>query len=465
MPLVRDAALQQRTSGTALRVPMSEVLAAMSRALDLTEGQPLGHSVRACYIGMQIGDALGLDEAQRSDLYYALLLKDAGCSSNAARVSALFGSDDHLVKPRMKMVNWDDRRALALATWANTAIRGSVWSRLGYFLGIAREQNVTRDLIAARCERGADIAGELGFSSGTVEAIRSLDEHWNGNGYPRALRGDAIPLLSRIVNLAQTVDVFIAREGAGEGAAETVVRARRGQWFDPAISDLVCDLLRDDRLREAVTSPDIESRVVALEPAALSRDVDDEGLDGIAEAFAGIIDAKTPFTYRHSTKVAEYARAIGEQLGFSEREIRNIYRAGLLHDVGKLGVSNRILDKNGPLTVTERAEIEHHPVHTWEILRHVGAFAEFAMQAATHHEKLDGSGYPWGRTEEDLDAASRALVVADVFEAATADRPYRVGLSIPEALQVLNAQRGLWLDGDAIDALAAFVSTDEPRDL
>ena len=456
--------LRPHTSATAVRVPMSEVLAAMSRALDLTEGQPLGHSIRTCMIGMELGRAMGLNEYQLSELYYALLLKDAGCSSNAARMAALFGSDDLRVKPRMKLVDWDDRPLLAKETWRNTAIGGTLRSRITLFFGMAREKNVTRELIAARCERGADIAARLGFPEGTVSAIRSLDEHWNGKGYPAGLSGDEIPFLSRIVNVAQTVDVFLSTRDDPQ-AADAVLLARRGQWFDPILADAACELLRDDRFRKGLRSPDLEARVVALEPAAFAREVDDEGLDEIARAFADIIDAKSPWTFRHSEKVAHYARAIGEQMGFDERALRNIYRAGLLHDIGKLGVSSRILDKNGKLTTSERAEIEHHPVHTYEILRRVSAFEEFAMQAATHHEKLDGSGYPWGRMADDLDLPARVLAVADVFEAATADRPYRSGVTMSEALQILNSQSGLWLDPDAVEALAACVEETETKDL
>lgn len=461
MTLTRDAITDRPSQpATAVRVPMSEVMAAMSRALDLTEGQPLNHSIRSCMIGMQLGQAMGLGAEPLSELYYALLLKDAGCSSNAARMAALFGSDDLRIKPRMKAVDWDDRRLLALETWRNTSIGGSLRSKLTHFFGLAREKNLTRDLIAARCERGADIAARLGFSGGTASAIRSLDEHWNGNGYPAGLRGDEIPFLSRIVNVAQTMDVLLsAREDAS--AAEAVLRSRREQWFDPILADAACELLHDDRFRKGLRSPDLEAKVVALEPSAFARDVDDAGLDEIARAFADIIDAKSPWTCHHSVKVAMYAKAIGEQLGFDERTLRNTYRAGLLHDIGKLGVSNRILDKKGALTSAERAEIEHHPVHTWEILRRVSAFEEFAMQAATHHEKLDGSGYPWGRMADELDMPARVLVVADVFEAATADRAHRTGVTVSEALQILNSQSALWLDSEAIDALAACVEESE----
>lgn len=90
-------------------VGFSEVLSALSHALDLTEGQPPGHTIRSCIIGMRIADQVGLDPESRSALYYTLLLKDAGCSSNAARMAAMFGADDQAVKPRMKVVDWHKR--------------------------------------------------------------------------------------------------------------------------------------------------------------------------------------------------------------------------------------------------------------------------------------------------------------------------------------------------------------------
>ena len=307
--------------------------------------------------------------------------------------------------------------------------------------------------MTSRSERGAEIALRLGFSEMTADGIRALDERWNGNGYPRGLHGEAIPLFARIASVAHTADIFVTQHGSQE--AHTVLRSRRGEWFDPSLTDDALELLGDDTFREAMQGDDLDAEVVALEPAAHQRRIDDEGLDLVALTFADIIDAKSPYTHRHSAGVAEYARAIGKQLGFDATALRHVFRAGLLHDIGNLGVSSRILEKNGSLNKAERAEIANHPVHTWEILRRVPAFAAFAMQAATHHEKLDGSGYPWGRTADDLDAMARVLVVADVFEAALANRAYRAGVSVSEALQILNAQRGLWLDPDAVDALAA----------
>lgn len=437
------------------QVPASEVLSALSRALDLTEGQPLGHSVRACVIGMRLGAAAGLPDDQLAELYYALLLKDSGCSSNAAHVAALFGSHDQDVKPSMKTVDWDDRTRLALATWRNAGMQQSLWSRMRYFLGIARQENVTRDIIEARCERGADIARRLGFPAGTADAIRSLDEHWNGNGYPNNRRGDEIPLMSRILNIAQTVEVFLSRHGVD--AVGVMLRDRRGRWFDPVLTDFVLDWTGDPAFWQRVRSPDVEAEVLSLEPAAHTRTVDDHGLDEIAHAFADIIDAKSSFTYRHSSQVAMFACAIGETLGFDQPTLTRTRRAGLLHDIGKVGVSNRILDKNGPLDSAERAAIEQHPQHTWDILGQVAAFADFARPASTHHEKLDGTGYPWGIGADDMDLAARVLVVADIYEALTATRPYRGSMSVDDALSVLDIQKGTKLDATAVDALASIV--------
>ena len=441
-------------------VATSEVLASLSRALDLTEGQPLGHSVRACLIGMRLGQEAGLGDEQLAELYYALLLKDAGCSSNAARIATLFGSDDHTVKPRMKVVDWDDRLRLAVATWQASGMRQALGARVRHFIGIAREERMTQSLIQVRCERGADIARRLGFPEGTAEAIRSLDEHWNGNGHPEGKRGDEIPLMSRILNIAQTVEVFWGSEGPV--ATESMLRERRGRWFDPALTDRVLGWLHDARFWSTVQSPDVEDRVVALEPARRARPLDERGLDDIAEAFADIIDAKTPYTFRHSSGVAMYACAIGERLGFGAEDLVRTRRAALLHDIGKLGVSNRILDKNGPLDAEERRAVERHPVFTWEILRRVGAFSDFARQAAMHHEKLDGTGYPWNVGADELDPLSRVLAVADIYEALTATRPYRAGMPVEKALGILTREKGTTLCPLAVDALVAVVDADVP---
>ena len=155
-----------------------------------------------------------------------------------------------------------------------------------------------------------------------------------------------------------------------------------------------------------------------------------------------VIDAKSPYTYLHSERVAELAVTIGRRLHFSDVQLRDLRRAGLLHDIGKLGVSTLILDKPDRLTERERAEIRVHPAYTQRILERVGAFSAIVAIASAHHERLDGKGYHLGLTAERLSPMSRALAVADVYEATTADRPYRAGLPRHEAVAILRGLAG-----------------------
>jgi HD-GYP domain-containing protein (c-di-GMP phosphodiesterase class II) len=145
-------------------------------------------------------------------------------------------------------------------------------------------------------------------------------------------------------------------------------------------------------------------------------------------------------------------------LDFDEDELRRLYRAGLLHDIGKLGVSNRILDKEGPLDEAERIAMERHPANSYSILERVTAFRDFAHTAALHHEKLDGSGYPYGLTGDKLDQSARCLVVADIYDALTTDRPYRAGMKREKAMAIIGADSGTKLCETAIGALRQVVA-------
>ena len=218
-------------------IRLGEILAALTYALDLAEGQTAGHTLRACLIGMMLAERLGLDPQERSELYYAHLLKDAGCSSNASRVAALLEADDQVVKRQLKLTDWSrlpHRARYASKVAARDAPQSARLRRLAV---LARRPDAQRGFTQLRCERGAEIAAGLGFPPATSEAIRALDEHWDGGGHPRGLRGDAIPLLARIMCLAQTVDVFRTTHGAE--AALAVARKRRGRWFDPRLVDLL----------------------------------------------------------------------------------------------------------------------------------------------------------------------------------------------------------------------------------
>ncbi len=458
--LVAPAARRSRTEAmTEQPLSLAEILTALSHALDLTEGQTDGHTVRSCLIGMRLAEAIGLDDRRRADLYYALLLKDAGCSANAAPVARLFESDDHDVKRDLKTTDWSRPFHAARYGIRNVAAGGSLLRRL---LGAARlglaGTDAARGLVRMRCGRGAEIIRSLGFPEESARAVYSLDEHWDGCGHPDGLRGEAIPLLARVASVAQTTEAFATTRG--RAGAIDMLTARRGSWFEPRLVDAVLEWSGDDAWWDLVASPAARDAVLEAEPNDSVRPADQRALNRVAEAFAGIIDAKSPYTSSHSRGVARYAVAIAEELGLGPRPRLDLYRAGLLHDIGKLGVSSRILDKPGPLTADERAAVRRHPAYGWEILRPVRAFESFSWPAVLHHERLDGKGYPWRLGGDDLGIPARVLAVADVFEALTARRPYREPLQATAALAVVERGRGTAFDPNVVDALSAVVLTD-----
>jgi HD-GYP domain-containing protein (c-di-GMP phosphodiesterase class II) len=430
-------------------IALSDVLGGLSYALDLTEGEPPGHAIRSCMIGMRLADEIGLDAETRSHLFYALLLKDAGCSANSARMAALFGADDHQAKRTSKRVNWSRRFPAFVWALRTVAPDGPARARLDRLLAIKAEGEVTRALMQARCDRGAEIAYLLGFDAPTAEAIRALDEHWDGEGQPRGLRGEEIPLLGRILTLAQTAEIFHA--AGGVGSAWRVARRRSGGWFDPNLVDAFGAMRFDIAFWQSLRDGDL----AAWEPADRLLVADEARLDAIAYAFAGVIDAKSPWTYRHSDRTCVIVLGLATALG-ADDELSALRRAALLHDVGKLAVSNRILDKPGRLTAFELAIVRGHAAMTRRILERVPGFRGLAGTAAAHHERLDGSGYPDGLTAEELTTHMRLLAVADVYEALTSERPYRRAMSSEAALRIVRAEAPHALDAHAADALAGL---------
>jgi len=401
---------------------------------------------------MELGESLGLSAPELSSLYYALLLKDAGCSANAAPVSEAFASDDHAVKRALKTTDSTNLIATVGYVARNVGLGESLLTKARAFgRVVGGRERMARNFTRIRCERGADIARQLGFDAPTADAIRALDEHWDGGGYPDGLAGDAIPLPARIACLAQTTEVFLTEYGLAEALA--IVRQRRGSWFDPRIADVLLAWSQRHDWWAEVKRVRHAAQVEHYEPRGQALTVDEDGLDRIADAFAEVIDAKSPFTSSHSRGVARIARRLGESMGEGAHACRLLYRAGLLHDIGKLGVSNRILDKPGKLTDAEFAEIKKHPRYSREILDPVDAFRDVLAPACYHHERLDGSGYPWGLAAPELDLTCRIMAVADVCEALTADRPYREGLALDVVQEIMMRDAGHALDGAVLDAL------------
>jgi putative nucleotidyltransferase with HDIG domain len=345
---------------------------------------------------MRIATELKLSERQTSSLYFALLLKDVGRSSysNARRVT-----------------------------------------------GSAR------------------IVRKLGLDHAAVEAVHSLEERWDGGGHPDALCGEQIPLLSRICAVAEHLDVVSGERGIVFAISSLIERS--GTWFDPELVRVALSLqLRGTLWTNCLPSASQEdSRRAVLDlDAGQLHTLGNGQIDQICEAFAEVVDAKSHFTFRHSIGVADTAYGIARRMRLPSDRVKLVRRAALLHDIGKLSLSNAILDKTTKLDQAEWDAVYQHPRLTRQILERVGAFREMAIIAGEHHEKLDGTGYPNRLMAPDLSLESRIVAVADVYGALSEDRPYRPGLEPQHIVSILTRLAPKKLDGDCVDALIMMLA-------
>ncbi|MFT7115863.1 MAG: HD-GYP domain-containing protein (c-di-GMP phosphodiesterase class II) [Rhodoferax sp.] len=434
---------------------LSELMGALSHALDITEGQPEGHCVRCCWIGMHIGQQLALPAPQLWELYYTLLLKDLGCSSNASRICELYLTDDLNFKREFKWVDGSLPQVLRFVLRHTGPGAGLLQRLKGLGRILTNGDEIAQELIKTRCTRGADIARQLHFPEGVAAGIHSLDEHWDGHGRPEALVGNAIPLYARIALLTQVVDVI--NVSSGPDAAKAEIMQRRNSWFDPDLVDAFMAVASTPAFWESLNAADIESQVFAMEPGGHESALDEDYLDDIAEAFGQVVDAKSPYTAGHSARVGLYTALLGESLGLTEARLRWLKRGALLHDVGKLGVSNSILDKPGKLDEAEWVAVRRHAAYTESILGRIKSFDELARVSAAHHERLDGGGYPRGLKAADIAMETRIITTADIFDAITAERPYRGAIPVAKTLTIMAESVGTAIDTDCFAHLQKII--------
>ncbi len=443
-------------------IPRREILSALSYALDLTEGAVSGHAQRVCLYSMRIADELQLSLTEQSDLYYAALLKDVGCSSNSSRMCVLIGGDDRLMKRDVKFLDWTRPSVAAVtALWRRALPGSSAVERVARILRLAIDQHTNnRVMIELRCDRGASIARRIGLTQATADAIHRLDEHWDGSGYPGRQRGRAIPLAARILALAQHIDVFASEIGPGMGMDEAIreMNARSHRWFDPELVRITNELHRTGDLARVAAIDSLHQAVQDREPQSENALIDSD-VDSICQAFADVVDAKSPFTFSHSIGVTDAAVSIARALGLAPLRIQRIYRAALLHDLGKLSVPNTILDKPGRLTAEEFAIIQTHSRISEQILLRIQRFESIARIAGQHHEKLDGSGYPDRLTAAQLSLDSRILTVADIYGALSEKRPYREALPTERVLEIMRQDVPHKIDAECFEALCRVVGS------
>ena len=432
---------------------VAAVVSALASGLDLSTGQPEGHSVRTCVIGMRIAQEIGLSCQLKNDLFYALLLKDCGCSANASQTFHALGADDLKAKRDVKTTDWTRTSWETLHYALSHVAPGKPFLERtkALFLLAVNQKAHTKNVTKIRCERGSTLARLMGLSDATANAISNLDEHWDGKGQPEEKVRTEIPILSRIALLAETLEEFLVDQCAQ--AAVLMANQRSKTWFDPALVKAVNSLAKRGQLWPDVFSDRLGELCLAMEPEPKTIEQGDTTLDNICMAFSNIVDAKSPYTFNHSIGVANAAVAVARGLGMPRERVMFVRHAALLHDLGKLGVSNAILEKPAALNDDEFQSVKQHPFHTWNILRRIPGFEEMSEVAGSHHEKLNGTGYFRGLTGEHLAIESRILAVADIFDALTAKRPYRDGLPLEDVFRLMRKDTPHALDPLCVEVL------------
>ena len=431
-------------------VRLAELLAVLAFGADLGMGQPMDHATRQCVLALRIGDRLGLDDDARGVLYYVSLIAWVGCHVDAYEQAKWFG-DDLAMKEQFRHVDPVGIRAPVDMLSMIGRGRGRL-DRVGMVLRFFAGGTGDAAVMLANHAYAADQLGAaLGLPDEVRVAVSNTFERWDGRGEPEGRKGEQISLPARIVNLSDVLAVFHLTGGV-ESAVE-VAEQRRGTQFDPQLVDLVrhdAPLLFAD-LDQAATWP----AIIDAEPA-LGAPLSEEALDDALTAIGDFVDIKSPHTLGHTRAVATLAEAAAEQLGLPATDVAHVRRAALLHDLGRLGVSNAIWDKTDPLTTPEVERIRLHPYLTDRMLAGSPALAALGATAAQHHERLDGSGYPRGLRGDAITLPGRLLAVADTFVAKTEHRPHRPALSQGEAAAFVRAEaRAGRLDATCVDAVLA----------
>lgn len=306
-----------------------------------------------------------------------------------------------------------------------------------------------------------DFDGEMAHGHAQVGALlmRKLRAHLFGQGFPelpdlilhhhlpwdrgRGARhqGRDVPLAAHVLHLADRVEVLVKRHqeplGQAKGVVGEIVKKKHAMFLPEAVEALE-GLARREYFWLDQGCPQALQQELALSDGTGQVVLDLAGLAGLAEVFASLVDFKSRYTAAHTAGVAVVGRFLAQEAGLAEHQQGMVEIAGLLHDLGKLAVPNEILDKPGPLGAEEFNVIKQHPYYTHRLMGAILGWEPLASWGALHHERLDGSGYPFRLAGGEIPLGARIIAVADVFTALAEDRPYRPAMSLPGTLAILN---------------------------
>jgi HD-GYP domain-containing protein (c-di-GMP phosphodiesterase class II)/DNA-binding CsgD family transcriptional regulator len=439
------------------RVRLADLLAAVSVATDLGMGQEPEKAIRACLVATALARRMGTAEADVCDVYYTALLRHLGCTATAHEETYL-GGDELVSRPAAERADFGSPREL-LALLLQSG-KGTGVERVRYLARTLRNgRKGDQAILGAVCEVGARLAERLGLGAGVREGLYQSFERWDGTGTPRGLAAHDICLPARLAEVAHQAVIF-DRLGGLESAV-AMIRRRAGGWFDPGVAETFARFGAD--IFDEIGSRDVWAAVLEAEPAP-RRTIGGEGLDGLARALADMVDLKSPFLLGHSSEVAALSERAGVTLGLGSEAVTDLRRAALLHDLGRVAVSNRIWEKPAAVSTTEWEHIRLHAYQTERILTRSRVLEPLARTAGMHHERQDGSGYHRGTPGTQVPTPVRVLAAADAFQAMTQDRPHRPRLAPEAASEALAADaRSGRLDPECVRAVIEAAGQPVPR--
>lgn len=368
-------------------VNLYELLNCLTSAADLISPQLANHHQQVAYMAYQIAEHMGLPIQQQQEIVLAGLLHDIGATSLAERLELAENEPPSVYDHAFK---------------------------------------------------GADMIESVPYLKRAANIIRYHHVPWN-YGQGKTFLDQQVPLLSGILYLADRAVLMLDknRETIGQipSIRENIVR-QQGVRFMPEAVDAFIRLSKKEYIWMDIAYDRLYTtmqNIVVFDTLDLELD---EVID-LAKIFARVIDEHSPFTANHSAGVAQTARKLAELAGFSDNECKMMVIAGYLHDLGKLAVDNKILDKPGKLTLEEFTMIKCHTYYTYRLLQTIKGFEQINAWASFHHEKLDGSGYPFRLKGKSIPLGSRIMAVADVFTAITEDRPYRQAMNEEQTIHVI----------------------------
>ncbi|WP_028065735.1 HD domain-containing phosphohydrolase [Solirubrobacter soli] len=432
------------------RVGLAELVALLSLGTDLGLGQPMEHMIRACLIALRLGERLGLTESERGVVYYSGLLAWVGCHTDAYEQAKWFGDDTTLKRDAHYL--YDMGRVGPAISFVLTHVGGperspAARTRVGMAF-IAEGRRAMRALAENHYRATDELVERLDLGEDVRKSLRQTYERWDGRG-AYGMRGEEIALSSRLINLADVVEVF-ARAGGVE-AAITVARERSGTQFDPELVDAFCDQA-PIVLAELDHAPSWEA-VIAAEPA-LGREIAGEELDRALESIGEFAELKSPDIMGHVHAVRGLVTEAATSFGLPDADLADLRRAACVYDLGRLGVPNTVWDKPGPLTRSELERVRTHPYLGERMLAFAPSLDGLGRIAVQHHERLDGSGYPRGLSGDQIEPTVRLLAAADVYQALREPRPHRPARAAQDAAGELRREVTAGrLDGDAVDSV------------